>query len=38
VEAKFRQLEGGGEYNESGGASAVDDELSALKKRIRIDS
>lgn len=38
VEAKFRQLEGSGEYSESGGTSPVDDELSALKKKIRIDS
>jgi len=41
IEAKFRALEGAGKYAEPGKAtptSAVDDELSALKKKIRIDS
>ena len=41
VEARFRELEGVGKYAEPGKAtptSAVDDELSALKKKIRIDS
>lgn len=39
VEAKFRQLEGSGSYAEPGeGKNAIDDELSALKKKIRIDS
>ena len=41
VEARFRELEGVGKYTEPGKAtptSAVDDELSALKKKIRIDS
>jgi len=41
VEAKFRALEGTGKYSEPGKStptSAVDDELVALKKKIRIDS
>ncbi|HEY6722489.1 MAG TPA: PspA/IM30 family protein [Polyangiaceae bacterium] len=41
VEAKFRALEGSGKFGDSGNAaptSAVDDELVALKKKIRIDS
>ena len=41
IEAKFRALEGSGKYSESGTptpTSAVDDELVALKKKIRIDS
>ena len=41
VEAKFRALEGSAKYAEPGKAnpgSAVDDELVALKKKIRIDS
>lgn len=41
IEAKFRALEGAGKYSEAGTAtptSAVDDELVALKKKIRIDS
>lgn len=41
VEARFRALEGSGTYTEPGKStptSAVDDELSALKKKIRIDS
>ncbi|HEU5077116.1 MAG TPA: PspA/IM30 family protein [Polyangiaceae bacterium] len=41
IEAKFRALEGSGTYGEPGKAtptSAVDEELSALKKKIRIDS
>ncbi len=39
VEAKFRQLEGQGIQAETGsGESAIDEELVALKKRIRIES
>ncbi len=39
VEAKFRQLEyGGGAAGEKKGGSEVDDELQALKKKIRIGS
>ena len=39
VEAKFRQLEGSGSYaSDSEKPSAVDDELAALKKKIRIDT
>jgi len=41
IEAKFRALEGTGNYSEPGKATptnAVDDELVALKKKIRIDS
>jgi phage shock protein A len=41
IEARFRELEGSGKYAEPGKASptsVVDDELSALKKKIRIDS
>jgi phage shock protein A len=38
VEAKFRQLEGAGFSADSPKASEVDDELQALKKKIRIDT
>lgn len=39
VEAKFRQLEyGGGDSGQKKGGSEVDDELQALKKKIRIGS
>ena len=39
VEARFRQLEGAGVQAEaSSGESAIDEELVALKKRIRIES
>jgi phage shock protein A len=36
VEAKFRQLEGGGAGASRGAASEVDEELQALKKKIRV--
>jgi phage shock protein A len=41
VEAKFRELEGAGKYDDPARAtpgSAVEDELNALKKKIRIES
>jgi phage shock protein A len=40
LEAKFAQLEhgGGGKGEGKPGGSAVDDELAALKKKIRIGS
>ncbi len=39
VEAKFRALEYGGSADEkSAGTSEIDDELSALKKKVRVDS
>ena len=38
VEAKFRQLEGAGYSADSEKTSEVDDELQALKKKIRIDT
>ena len=38
VEAKFRALEGSGYRADSEQTSAVDDELKALKKKIRIDT
>jgi hypothetical protein len=38
LEAKFRDLErgGSGKSGKSGGESAIDDDLAALKKRIRV--
>jgi hypothetical protein len=36
VEAKFRQLEGGSGAQPAGGVSEIDEELQALKKKIRI--
>lgn len=38
VEAKFRQLEGAGHGSDPEKSSEVDDELQALKKKIRIDT
>ena len=38
VEAKFRQLEGTGQGSDPAKESEVDDELQALKKKIRIDT
>jgi phage shock protein A len=38
VEAKFRNLEHGGGGESKSGGNAVDDELAALKKKVRIGS